>query len=404
MAADRTVLNAKINRFRAKVFNMVSTGVIDEPINRFYDVLSIVALCLNLFAAFAITFDYMEEHYKGLLLAIEGVTTFFFAIDYVLRLLTANELYPKLPEGKSLCKYIFSFSGLIDLLSFLPYYLPVFFPAGTSVFKLFRVARILRLFRINSYYDQLNVITEVIMSKKQQLLASGFIILILMMAASLCMYSVEHEAQPDVFQNAFSGIWWATSTLLTVGYGDIYPVTLTGKILGIIISFLGVGMVAIPTGIISAGFVEQYQKLKTVGDYAEEENIHFIRVILSSHDKWVGKKIIELGLPKDVMIVAVQRKKDTIIPRGQTVLEVGDLVVMCAEKNKEIQPIDLKEITINEGHSWNGVAIKDIDISRQSYIFMVRRKGKALVPKGNLVIRTGDIVLLYEKHLKNEFV
>ncbi len=404
MAADRTVLNAKINRFRAKVFNMVSTGVIDEPINRFYDVLSIVALCLNLFAAFAITFDYMEEHYKGLLLAIEGVTTFFFAIDYILRLLTANELYPKLPEGKSLFKYIFSFSGIIDLLSFLPYYLPVFFPAGTSVFKLFRVARILRLFRINSYYDQLNVITEVIMSKKQQLLASGFIILILMMAASLCMYSVEHEAQPDVFQNAFSGIWWATSTLLTVGYGDIYPVTLTGKILGIIISFLGVGMVAIPTGIISAGFVEQYQKLKTVGDYAEEENIHFIRVILSTHDKWVGKKIVELGIPKDVMIVAIQRNKETIIPRGQTVLASGDMVVMCSEKTKEIQPIDLKEITINEGHSWNGVAIKDIDISRQSYIFMVRRKGKAMVPKGNLVIKAGDIVLLYEKHLKNEFV
>ncbi len=398
---DKKGCRANFNRFRAKTFNMVSTGVIDEPLNRFYDVLSIVALALNLFAAFAITFDYMEEHYKGLLLAIEAITTFFFAIDYFLRLFTANELYPKLSESKSIVKYVFSFTGIIDLLSFLPYYLPIFFPAGSAVFRMFRVARILRLFRINSYYDQLNVITEVLSSKKQQLMASVFIILILMMGSSLCMYSVEHDAQPEVFQNAFSGVWWSVSTLLTVGYGDIYPITITGKLLGIIISFLGVGMVAIPTGIISAGFVEQYQKLKTVGDYAEEENIHFIRIKLSDRDSWTGKKIIDLQIPKDIMIVAIQRNKDTIIPRGQTVLESGDIIVMCAEKIKEIQPIDLKEITINDGHSWNGVAIKDIDISRQSYIFMIRRKGKAIIPRGNLVIKSGDVILLYEKHNKS---
>ena len=390
------------HRLRAKIFNMVSVGVIDEPINRFYDIISIIALVLNLFAAFAITFDYMEEHYKGLLLTIEAVTTFFFAVDYALRLFSSNELYPKLPEGQAAVKYIFSFTGIIDLLSFLPYYLPFFFPAGGAVFRLFRVARILRLFRINSYYDQLNVITEVITSKKQQLMASVFIILILMMASSLCMYSVEHDAQPEVFQNAFSGIWWSVSTLLTVGYGDIYPITITGKILGIIISFLGVGMVAIPTGIISAGFVEQYQRLKTIGHYAEEENLHFIRARLSEKDSWCGKKISELGIPKDVIIVAVQRNKETIIPRGDAVLQNGDVLVMCAEKVKDVQPIELKEITIGEGHSWNGVAIKHLDISRQSFIFMIRRKGKAIIPRGSLILQAGDVVLLYEKHLKNE--
>ena len=120
-----------------------------------------------------------------------------------------------------------------------------------------RIIRIFRLFRINSYYDSLNVIGEVIAGKKQQLMSSVFIILMLMLGSSLCMYSLEHEAQPEVFQNAFSGIWWAASTLLTVGYGDIYPVTTLGKMFGIFITFLGVGMVAIPTGIISAGFVDQ---------------------------------------------------------------------------------------------------------------------------------------------------
>ena len=387
-----------LNRVRAKVFNMVSTGVVDQPINKLYDILSIVALILNLFAAFAITFDYMEEHYKGLLLAIEAVTTFFFAVDYVLRLFTAKELYPKLSEKDSVIKYIFSFAGLVDLLSFLPYYLPVFFPAGTTVFRLFRVARILRLFRINSYYDQLNVITEVLSSKKQQLTASVFIILILMMASSLCMYSVEHDAQPEVFQNAFSGIWWSVSTLLTVGYGDIYPITIAGKMLGILISFLGVGMVAIPTGIISAGFVEQYQKLKAVGQFAEEENIHFIRIKLGEEDSWNGKRISEIGFPKDMIVVSIQRENDTIIPRGDVVLREGDVVALCAEKAKDLQPIELREITINEGHSWNGVAIKDLDISRQSHIFLIRRNGQAIIPRGSVVINAGDVILLQDKY------
>ena len=400
---DSTTKTSKnFDEIRAKVFNMVSTGVVDEPINRMYDIISIVALGLNLFGAFAITFDYMEEHYKGLLLAIEAVTTFFFAIDYGLRVFTAKELYPGNNESKAISKYIFSFTGIIDLLSFLPYYLPVFFPAGGAVFRLFRVARILRLFRINSYYDQLNVITEVITSKKQQLMASAFIILILMMASSLCMYSVEHEAQPDVFQNAFSGIWWSVSTLLTVGYGDIYPITIPGKIMGILISFLGVGMVAIPTGIISAGFVEQYQRLKTAGEYAEEENLHFIQIRVSESDGWTGKKITDLNLPEDVMIVAIQRKGDTIIPRGDAVLRNEDIVVMCAERKKEVQPIDLKEITIGKGHSWNGTMIRNLDISRQSFIFMIRRDGRAIIPRGKTTIKAGDTVLIYEKHLKNE--
>ena len=103
-------------------------------------------------------------------------------------------------------------------------------------------------------------------------------------------------------------------------------------------------------------------------------------------------------MPKDIIIVAIQRNKDTIIPRGNTVLAANDVVVICAEKVKDIQPIDLKEITINNGHSWNGSAIKDIDISRQSYIFMIRRNGRAIIPRGNIVIKAGDVVLLYEKH------
>jgi voltage-gated potassium channel len=139
-----------------------------------------------------------------------------------------------------------------------------------------------------------------------------------------------------------------------------------------------------------------------MGSFTEEENIHFIRVKLAENDSWTGKKITQIGLPRDVIIVAIQRKHDTIIPRGDAVLQKGDIVVMCAEKVKDVQPIDLKEITIGEGHSWNGVAIKDLDISRRSFIFMIRRRGKAIIPRGSLVLKAGDVVLLYERFIQND--
>ena len=230
----------------------------------------------------------MKLLYGKTLLLIESVTVAFFAVDYVLRICTARMAYPCQSGFRAVCKYAFSLTGIVDLLSFLPYYLPVFFPAGAAVFRIFRVVRIFRLFQINAYYNSMNVITEVLSSKRQQLMSSVFIIFVLMLASSLCMYSLENAAQPEVFSNAFSGIWWAVSTLLTIGYGDIYPITVPGKIVSIFITFLGVGMVAIPTGIISAGFVDQYSRLKRIGEYASEDDISFIKVRLRKKDAWVG--------------------------------------------------------------------------------------------------------------------
>ena len=389
--------NLNWKQLQQRLFKMVSVGVIDDTLNKGYDIVSTGALVVNLIAALLMTFDSMKDRFGGLLLAIEAVTVFFFAVDYVLRLLTADCLFPNMPAGKSMLRYILSFAGIIDLLSFLPYYLPVFFPAGVAAFRLFRVARIFRLFRINAYYDSLNVITEVLYSKKQQLMSSVFIISVLMIASSLCMYSLEHEAQPDVFKNAFSGIWWSVSTLLTVGYGDIYPITTVGKVFGIFITFLGVGMVAIPTGIISAGFVEQYSRFKRFGDYAEEENIHFIKVQLTPADSWSGKQIRDMGLPKGMLIVAIQRGSQTIIPRGSIIPKPGDIMILGAESLKNDQPVELKEIHLKHKHPWNGQKIKDIDISRQSFIVMIKRRNNTLLPNGELKLMEDDTVYLYSK-------
>ena len=380
---------------RRRMSEIVEAGAADDFVSRTYDVLSTLILLINVVVTILYTFDSAELRFGKELLFIEALTVAFFAVDYCLRLWTAPFIRPNLSPGRATWKYFISFTGLVDLLSFLPYYLPVFFPAGTAVFRLFRVVRIFRLFQINAYYDSLNVITEVIASKRQQLVSSVFIILVLMVASSLAMYSVEHTAQPDVFSNAFSGIWWAVSTLLTVGYGDIYPITNLGKILSICITFLGVGMVAIPTGIISAGFVDQYSRLKKISEYAREEDVHFIKVNLKRQDNWVGKTIMELKLPHGMIVAMIRRGRENIVPRGDVVLKVNDTLILGAESVKDDQHIDLKEIVLLKHSPWNGLLVKELDISRQTIIVMIKRNGMVLVPKGDLMLLEGDHVILY---------
>lgn len=350
---------------------------------------------VNVSVTILYTFDQMELNYGNTLLSIEAITIAFFAVEYLLRLWTARFMYPNMTPSKAVKRYAKSFSGIVDLLSFLPYYLPIFFPSGATVFRMFRVIRLFRLFQINAYYDSLNVIAEVINSKRQQLFSSVFTISLLMLASSLCMYSLEHEAQPEVFSNAFSGMWWSVSTLLTVGYGDIYPITTLGKIFSIFITFLGVGMVAIPTGIISAGFVDQYSRLKKLSEYANEEDVHFIKVRLRKHDNWTGKTIMELTLPHGIIVAMIRRGNENIVPRGSVELKADDTIILGAEALKDNIHIDLKEVVLLRHNVWNGQLIRDLDISRQTLIVMVKRNGTMLVPKGDLMLLEGDHVVLY---------
>lgn len=387
--------NSVWEKRRKRLFELIEIGSNYDVWCWGYDFFNTFTIILNLTVSIMYTFDNMELKYGPLLLTLERLTVAFFAVDFLLRVFTAKYLYPDVSEPRAIWKYLTSFSGIVDMLSFIPYYMPFFFPAGAVAFRMLRIIRIFRLFRINAYYDSLNVITEVIVGKKQQLMSSVFIILILMLSSSLCMYSLENKAQPEVFTNAFSGIWWAASTLLTVGYGDIYPVTTMGKIFGIFIAFLGVGMVAIPTGIISAGFVDQYSRLKRIGEYGQEEEVHFIRIRLDKNDDWVNHCIADLHLPQKIIVAVVQRDHRILVPKGDTVLKVGDVVVIGAESFQDKDRIKLKEITLQQRNPWTNQKIRDLDISRHSIIVLVRRQGKMIIPGGNLTLLEGDTIILY---------
>lgn len=395
-------MNRKMLKRRKRVFEIIEVGSDFDRPSRIYDYLNAGSIIINLIISILYTYEPIRQQYELWLILIEGLTVGFFTVDYVLRIWTARFLYRDLKEANAIRKYIFSFNGIVDVLSFLPYYLPIFFPAGTVAFRMIRIVRIFRLFRINAYYDSFSVIRDVISGKKQQLISSVYIILVLMVASSLCMYSLEHKAQPEVFTNAFSGIWWAASTLLTVGYGDIYPVTVMGKLFGILITFLGVGMVAIPTGIISAGFVDQYTNIKKKTEIGYEADMHFIKVFVDDNDPWVGKRVADLDLPVGIIITVIKRKEDIIIPRGDIIIEAEDNVILGAEPYEEHERIKLKEIILRKQNPWTGVRIRDLDISRHSIIVLVKRKNKALIPNGNMVLREGDRVFLYtQKYLTN---
>ena len=198
-----------------------------------------------------------------------------------------------------------------------------FFLSGFVVFRMLRVVRIFHLFRINAQYDSFNVIKSVLYEKRNQIASSVFIVVILMLASSLFMYSVEHEAQPEAFRNALSGIWWSVSTLLTVGYGDIYPVTVLGRAMAIVITFLGVGMVAIPTGIISAGFVEQYSRMQQeTPDLTGELKT----VTLGVDSAWKDRAVKDVEEEYHIDIVLIRRKGKVSAAKAGFVMKTGDQV------------------------------------------------------------------------------
>ena len=257
---------------KERVFEILQLGNHNDTVSRACDILIISLILLNIVVTICLTFDGLSRFFP-LFRVIDAVTMILFTIELGLRLWTANFLYGD-GQIKSAIKYLLSFNGLVELCSILPFYLPLIFPTGVVAFRMFRVVRMLRLFQVNTYSDSMSTIFVVVKRKRNQILSSMVMIFVVMVMASMVMYGFEHQAQPEVFEDAFSGLWWATSALLTVGYGDIYPITAGGEAASILITFLGVGMIAIPTGILSAGFTEYEKEQKEQYD-REHKHLDF---------------------------------------------------------------------------------------------------------------------------------
>ncbi len=304
---------------RKRLFDIIQIGQREDGQSRAFDLFIVVVILSNTLVTILETFDELAS-FSGGFGVIEAVTMVIFLVEYGLRLVTADYLYPDLSKGKAVARFIVSFDGIVCLLTILPF----FYLSGAVAFRMLRVVRIFHLFRINQTYDSFQVIVGVLVEKKNQLLSSIFIIIVLMLASSLCMYSVEHQAQPEVFRNAFSGIWWSMSTILTVGYGDIYPITTLGQVMAIFISFLGVLAVAVPTGIISAGFVTKYTAAQ---NEAEQRISGTHTTLIEEGHPFKGLTVKYLEMERGIHVSVCVRNGSVIIPGDQLELRYGDTVV-----------------------------------------------------------------------------
>jgi voltage-gated potassium channel len=306
---------------RKRIFEIIQIGSRKDPASAAFDAALITIVILNILSLILESFEQLSC-LAGFFKFLDVFSIVFFTIEYFLRIITSDLLYPQLSAPKAVLRFIFSFDGIIELLTILPFY----YLSGFVVFRLLRVARILRLFKINSTYDSFHVIVSVFKDKLSQIMASVMIILILMLSSSLCMYSVEHEVQPDVFPNALSGLWWAATTIFTVGYGDQCPVTVMGKIIGIIIDFLAMGVIAVPTGIISAGFVEKYQAIRR-NQAAGEEKAGLITLTVNAETPYVNKNIGYVEDKENTDILVLIRDGVCAVPTRNIILKTGDMLV-----------------------------------------------------------------------------
>ncbi len=246
--------------FRERVYQILEAASPDDKVSRAFDIFIMSLIFLNALAVILETVESFQRHYGSFFRWFEFASVVIFSIEYLLRLwsCTADPRYSHPFFGR--IRFFFTPFALIDLAAILPFYLPVFFHFDIRFVRILRFFRIFRIFKLGRYSESISIFGRVLLSRKEELFITIFVVFILLVLASGLMYFVEHSAQPKAFASIPAAMWWGIATLTTVGYGDVYPITPLGRFFGAIIALLGVGLFALPAGIISSGFMEEIQK------------------------------------------------------------------------------------------------------------------------------------------------
>lgn len=243
-----------VKAIKKRVFEIISKAEDGDWASKIFDWSIMILIALSIISIILESFANIYEKYHSVFQVFEVITVVVFTIEYLLRIWTADLLFPEAKHPH--LKYIFSFMAIIDLLAILPFYVP-FISADLRflrMMRLFRLFRLLRVFKLGRYFEALQIIVKVIKTSGPQLIMSVVICFFVMLFSAIIMYTVENPVQPEQFPNVISSLWWAICTLTTVGYGDVYPITHVGRFFASLISLVGIGIIAIPTGIIAAGF------------------------------------------------------------------------------------------------------------------------------------------------------
>ena len=287
------------------VFRIISKAEDGDLASQVFDWSIMALITLSIVSIILESFNSIYNKWQSTFQLFETITVVVFTIEYVLRIWTADLLYPGSKHPR--LKYIFSFMAIIDLLAILPFYLP-FVSADLRflrMMRLFRLFRLLRVFKLGRYFEALQVIVKVIKTSAPQLVMSVALCFFVMLFSAIIMYTVENPVQPEQFPNVISSLWWAICTLTTVGYGDVYPITAIGRLFASIISLVGIGIIAIPTGIIAAGFNQVISKDKK-GEAEEaairgmdEEELLILQAMITNKLKQYNHNGTEINDRKD---------------------------------------------------------------------------------------------------------
>lgn len=241
------------NTFKFRIYAILTVSNRKGDASWYFDIFIVGLIGLNTVALILESIPPLQIQYNEEFHLFETISVVIFTVEYLLRLWTANAIPRFTTPLWGNLRYAATPFALIDLLAVLPFYLP-FFGVDLRIMRILRVFRLFRLFKIARYIRALSLISSVFRQKREELGISLIFTFFLLLIASSLVYFVENEAQPDKFASIPETMWWGIATLTTVGYGDVYPITGLGKLLGGLIALMGVGLFALPAGILASGF------------------------------------------------------------------------------------------------------------------------------------------------------
>lgn len=263
-----------MNKFKQGLARVFDDNLRTKQWQNAADWVIIGLIIVSTIEVFLSTFDSVAERYSTWLNAVDLFTTIFFTIEVSLRIWCADLIDPKYKGFWGRVRYCFSFYGLIDVLSTYSFYIALLFPIPYTVLKALRIARLMRVFR---YVKAFRILSKAISSKSRELMVSLQFLAIVTLILSFILYFVEHEAQPDVYENGWTSVVWAFAQYIgdPGGFADMPPVTLTGQIIACLVGILGIAIFAVPAGLIGSGFtdvMEEEQKKQELKDNAAAIN------------------------------------------------------------------------------------------------------------------------------------
>ena len=256
------VAMTRYQRVRRRTYEVLEKAAEGDRLSQVVDAVIIAVILANMAAVVLESFAGLYDRYPGWFFALELVSVMLFSVELALRLWTCDLLRPGRSWPAAVVRFLVSPIGLIDLLAILPFYLPLLIPVDLRAVRMLRLVRFLRLLKLTRYTRSVATMAAVVRERRHELLVAVFLTALLLVVASTLMYYLESKVQPDAFPNIVASLWWAVATLTTIGYGDVFPVTGVGRLLSGIIAVLGIGLVALPTAIISSGFVEALARNK----------------------------------------------------------------------------------------------------------------------------------------------